>query len=509
MTERKPIAESSEWTFETLETFEQELGRIAGDYRLDTYPNQVEIITAEQMMDRYSSIGMPLGYHHWSLGKQFLNTEQKYRRGHMGLAYELVINSNPCIAYLMEENTLAMQALVIAHACFGHNSFFKGNYLFKTWTDASAIVNYLLFAKNYIAECEERYGLDATESLLDSCHALMNYGVDRFRRPRSISAEDERRRQIEREDFLQQQVNDLWRTVPKKERPKDRKWPRFPKEPQENLLYFIEKNAPLLEPWEREIVRIVRKIAQYFYPQRQTKVMNEGWATFWHYTLLNSLYDEGLVSDGFMLEILQSHTNVIYQPDFASPYFSGVNPYTLGFAVFSDIRRICKSPTEEDRLYFPDLAGTDWLEAVHHGMENFKDESFILQYLSPAVIRDLKLFSIVDDDREKEIEVAAIHDDQGYQRLREELSDQYNLSKQEPNIQVYEVDLRGNRSITLRHIQRDRVPLDPDDAKAVMKHLHTLWRFDVYLESTQDGKVTCSYACDDDTVRRVSDEAVA
>ena len=509
MTERKPIAESSEWTFETLETFEQELGRIAGDYRLDTYPNQVEIITAEQMMDRYSSIGMPLGYHHWSLGKQFLNTEQKYRRGHMGLAYELVINSNPCIAYLMEENTLAMQALVIAHACFGHNSFFKGNYLFKTWTDASAIVNYLLFAKNYIAECEERYGLDATESLLDSCHALMNYGVDRFRRPRSISAEDERRRQIEREDFLQQQVNDLWRTVPKKERPKDRKWPRFPKEPQENLLYFIEKNAPLLEPWEREIVRIVRKIAQYFYPQRQTKVMNEGWATFWHYTLLNSLYDEGLVSDGFMLEILQSHTNVIYQPDFASPYFSGVNPYTLGFAVFSDIRRICKSPTEEDRLYFPDLAGTDWLEAVHHGMENFKDESFILQYLSPAVIRDLKLFSIVDDDREKEIEVAAIHDDQGYQRLREELSDHYNLSKQEPNIQVYEVDLRGNRSITLRHIQRDRVPLDPDDAKAVMKHLHTLWRFDVYLESTQDGKVTCSYACDDDTVRRVSDEAVA
>ena len=509
MTERKPIAESSEWTFEVLETFEQELGRIAGDYRLDTYPNQVEIITAEQMMDRYSSIGMPLGYHHWSLGKQFLNTEQKYRRGHMGLAYELVINSNPCIAYLMEENTLAMQALVIAHACFGHNSFFKGNYLFKTWTDASAIVNYLLFAKNYIAECEERYGVDATESLLDSCHALMNYGVDRFRRPRSISAEDERRRQIEREDFLQQQVNDLWRTVPKKERPKDKKWPRFPKEPQENLLYFIEKNAPLLEPWEREIVRIVRKIAQYFYPQRQTKVMNEGWATFWHYTLLNSLYDEGLVSDGFMLEILQSHTNVIYQPDFASPYFSGVNPYTLGFAVFSDIRRICESPTEEDRLYFPDLAGTAWLEAVHHGMENFKDESFVLQYLSPAVIRDLKLFSIVDDDREKEIEVAAIHDDQGYQRIREELSDQYNLSKQEPNIQVYEVDLRGNRSITLRHIQRDRVPLDPDDAKAVMKHLHTLWRFDVYLESTQDGKVTCSYACDDDTVRRVSEEAVA
>jgi spore cortex formation protein SpoVR/YcgB (stage V sporulation) len=509
MTERTPIGQSSEWTFATLEEFEREIGRVAKGYRLDTYPNQIEIITAEQMMDRYSSIGMPLGYHHWSLGKQFLTTEQHYRRGHMGLAYELVINSNPCIAYLMEENTLAMQALVIAHACFGHNSFFKGNYLFKTWTDASAIVNYLLFARNYIAECEERHGLDATESLLDSCHALMNYGVDRFRRPRSISAEDEKRRQIEREEFLQQQVNDLWRTVPKKKQPKDEQWPRFPSEPQENLLYFIEKNAPLLEPWEREIVRIVRKIAQYFYPQRQTKVMNEGWATFWHYTLLNSLYDEGLLSDGFMFEILQSHTNVTYQPEFDSPYFSGINPYTLGYSIFSDIRRICESPTDEDRSFFPNLAGKDWLEAVHQGMENFKDESFILQYLSPTVIRNLKLFGILDDDQKKEIEVTAIHDDTGYRRIREELSDQYNLSKQEPNIQIYEVDLRGNRSITLRHIQRDRIPLHEEDAKAVMKHLHKLWHFDVRLESTQDGHVTASYVCDDESVRKVAAGAKA
>ncbi|MGH8222777.1 MAG: SpoVR family protein [Woeseiaceae bacterium] len=501
------LAEGSEWTFSNLEEYEQAIARIAKAYRLDTYPIQIEIITAEQMMDRYSSIGMPLGYHHWSLGKQFLNTAQKYRRGHMGLAYELVINSNPCIAYLMEENTLAMQALVIAHACFGHNSFFKGNYLFRTWTDASAIVNYLLFAKNYIAECEERHGLDATESILDSCHALMNYGVDRFRRPRPISAEDEKRRQREREEFQQQQVNDLWRTVPKKAQPKAEKWPRFPAEPQENLLYFIEKNAPLLESWEREVVRIVRKIAQYFYPQRQTKVMNEGWATFWHYTLLNTLYDEGRVSDGFMLEVLQSHTNVIYQPPYDSPYFGGVNPYTLGFSIFSDLRRICERPTGEDRRFFPDVADRDWLDVLHHGMQDFKDESFILQFLSPTVIRNLKLFSILDDDQSREIEVTAIHDDQGYQAIREELADQYNLSKQEPNIQIYEVDLRGNRSITLRHIQHDRVPLDKDDATLVMKHLHNLWRFDVRLESIHEGRVTTSYLCDDESVRSVSGEA--
>jgi stage V sporulation protein R len=506
MKKRKPIAEGSEWSFEDVQAYEIELGRVAESYRLDTYPNQIEIISAEQMMDAYSSTGMPVGYHHWSFGKQFLSTEQQYRRGQIGLAYELVINSNPCIAYLMEENTLTLQALVIAHACFGHNSFFKGNYLFKTWTDASAIVDYLLFAKKYVAQCEERYGVEATESLLDSCHALMNYGVDRFRRPAPISAEDETRRQHEREDFLQAQVNDLWRTIPKKPKAKVEEWPKFPSEPQENLLYFIEKNAPLLEPWEREIVRIVRKITQYFYPQRQTKVMNEGWATFWHYTLLHTLYDEGLVTDGFMLEFLQSHTNVIYQPAFDSPNFSGINPYTLGYAIFTDIRRVCEHPTEEDKTFFPDIAGSDWLDTLHHAMVNYKDESFILQFLSPKVIRDLKLFGVVDDDKEKEIAVTAIHNDNGYRRIREELAEQYNLSQQEPNIQVQKVDLRGDRSITIRHQQHDRIPLDEDTTKEVTKHLHHLWRFDVHLETMREESVTARYICDDESSRIVTAE---
>ena len=457
-------------------------------------------------MDAYSSVGMPVGYHHWSFGKQFLSTEQRYRKGHIGLAYELVINSNPCIAYLMEENTLTLQALVIAHACFGHNSFFKGNYLFKEWTDASAIVNYILFARDYITECEERHGVDAVEQLLDSCHALSNLGVDRFRRPKPISPEQEKQRQKEREDYLQQQVNDLWRTIPKKPQEVAEREPRFPSEPQENLLYFIEKNAPLLEPWEREVVRIVRKIAVYFYPQRQTKVMNEGWATFWHYNLMNDLYDEGLIGEGNIFEFLQSHTNVIAQPEFDSPFYSGINPYTLGFAMFQDIRRICENPTDEDKRFFPELAGSDWLDAVHHAMLNYKDESFILQYLSPKVIRDLKLFSILDDDADSAIAVTAIHDDEGYRQIREQLSDQYNISKQEPDIQVYEVSLRGDRSITLRHQQHDRIPLAEEDAREVVKHLHRLWRFDVHLESVQDGAAQHVYHCNDKKVWTDADE---
>ena len=117
----------SDWTFDLIETYYEAIRETAGRFGLDTYPVQLELISAEQMLDAYASVGMPVNYRHWSFGKQFISSEKNYRRGHMGLAYEIVINSDPCIAYLMEENTLPMQALVMAHACFGHNAFFKGN----------------------------------------------------------------------------------------------------------------------------------------------------------------------------------------------------------------------------------------------------------------------------------------------------------------------------------------------------------------------------------------------
>lgn len=496
----KYITEGSEWNFDLLSRYDAEISAIADSYKLDTYPNQIEVISAEQMMDAYSSVGMPLGYNHWSFGKQFLSVEKNYKRGSMGLAYEIVINSNPCIAYLMEENTITMQALVIAHACYGHNSFFKGNYLFKSWTNADSIIDYLLFAKDYITKCEERYGVEEVEQLLDSCHALMNHGVDRYKRPPKLSMVEEAKRQQEREDYLQSQVNDLWRTIPILKGDDDAREEevKFPAEPQENLLYFFEKNAPLLEPWQREIIRIVRKMAQYFYPQRQTQVMNEGWACFWHYTIMNDLYQKSLITEGQYMEFVQSHTNVVFQPSFDSPYYSGINPYALGFGIMTDIKRICTDPTEEDKEWFPDIAGSDWVETLDFAMRNFKDESFIAQYLSPNMIRQLKLFAILDDDKNSELEVRAIHNDQGYRLVRQMLADQYNLGNREPNIQVYNVNLRGNRGITLRHNQHNRMPLD-NEAHEVLKHVYRLWGFPVKLESVDtDGEITQTLYCPPD-----------
>ncbi|MEX1057060.1 MAG: SpoVR family protein, partial [Natronospirillum sp.] len=260
------------------------------------------------------------------------------------------------------------------------------------------------------------------------------------------------------------------------------------------LLYFIEKNAPIMPTWQRELVRIVRKMAQYFYPQRQTQVMNEGWATFWHYTLLNTLYDRGLVTDGFMMEFLDNHAKVIYQPPFDAKYYSGINPYALGFNMFRDLRRICEHPEDEDREWFPDIAGSDWLETLHFAMRNFKDESFIQQYLSPRLIREFHLFAILDEEEKAEYEVAAIHDERGYQRIRQMLAEQYNLSMREPNLQIVSVDVEGDRALTLNHVRQENRPLS-DDTDEVIKHLRRLWGFDVHLFSLSDEAVAYEYHC--------------
>lgn len=488
MIRKKISSNASEWTLDLLKEYELEIAKISKEFELDTYPNEIEIITAEQMMDAYASSGMPVSYHHWSFGKQFLSIEKRYKRGYMGLAYEIVINSNPCLVYLLEENTLSMQVLVIAHAAYGHNSFFKGNYLFRDWTSADSIIDYLVFAQHYISQCEERYGYNAVEETLDSCHALMSHGVDRYRHSKKLSLQEEKNRQKERSDYLQSQVNELWKTLPKANKNQDDQNPCFPEEPEENLLYFIEKNSPSLESWQREILRITRKIAQYFYPQRQTKVMNEGWATFWHYTILQELYNRKIIDDAFMVEFLHNHTNVIFQPSYNTPHFHGFNPYTLGFSIFKDIKRICEEPTEEDKQWFPDIAGSSWLKTLDYAMRNFKDESFISQFLSPKVIRDLKLFTIEDDEDNTDLLVSAIHNDQGYQRIRESLAKQYDLCHVEPNIQIYNVNRRGDRLLTLRYYQEQSRSLS-NEVKDVMRHLHKLWGFPIALETICENKV--------------------
>ena len=474
----RPLYTGSEWTLDKIEAVTDAIESIASDeLALDTFPYRLEIISSEQMMDAYTSAGIPINYHHWSYGKHFISLQEEYRRGRMGLAYEIVINSNPCIAYLMEENTMTMQTLVVAHAAFGHNAFMKNNYLFKQWTQPETVLDYFAFARNFIAECEERYGIPEVEGVLDACHALQLHGVHRYKHPTELTPADEERRDRERAAHRERELNVLWSTLPRSAISKvDEKSPVFPQEPEENILYFIEKHAPELPEWKRQIIQIVRRIAQYFYPQRQTKLLNEGFATFTHYVLLNRMSDLGMMTAGATTEYLHSHTNVVAQPSFTT-----INPYALGFELFRDIKRICEDPTVEDRDWFPDIAGGPWLDTVKFVAESFKDESAVLQFLSPKVIRDFRLFSLLDDESRSELEVSAIHNEDGYRHIRRRLAKQYDVGLELPDIQVFQVG--RDRKLMLRHNVIDGRSLHEADAAKVVAHTQRLWGFQVGVET--------------------------
>jgi stage V sporulation protein R len=479
----------TDWDFRTLQRSYDAIERIAcEELGLEVYPNRIEVITAEQMLDVYTAHGMPLTYRHWSYGKRFLQHENSYRRGYSSLAYEVVINSNPCISYLMEENSATMQALVIAHAAFGHNHFFRNNHLFRQWTEASAILDYLEFARSYVSSCEDKYGVAAVERILDAAHTLSRHGVNRHGGARPLNLKNDQKRERERREYDEKVFDDLWRTVPGT-KPATEIDPVTARRrrlglPEENLLYFIEKISPKLQSWEREILRIVRLIAQYFYPQPQAKLMNEGCATWVHQRIMTRLHETGQIDDAAFLEVIHSTSNVIMQPGFDHPAGGAdFNPYALGYAMMTDIERMCTEPTAEDREWFPDIAGNgDPLGTLRYAWANFRDESFVLQFLSPAVMRRFRMFRLLDDTAESTLLVDAIHDAQGYRAIRRSLAQSYDPGEADADVQVVDVDLAGDRKLLLQHRTRPGQLLAPRDAEATLRHVAALWGYDVRLE---------------------------
>jgi len=480
----------SEWTMDDLLTIEQFCAGHAERYGLDTFSNQMEVITSEQMLDSYVSSGLPVNYGHWSFGKHFLIESGKYQSGANSLAYEIVLNTNPCVAFLMEGNSLAKQSLVSPHACFGHNSFSKANYLFQQWTQPDAVLDYMLFARNYVADCEERYGAERVEQTLDALHALRDQGLDKYKRPRKLDTRKERAEQARRLAIAQETMRqaEYYSVVPHAERARLAE-PVFPASPEENVLYFIEKHAPKLEPWQRELARIVRKIAQYFYPQRQTQVMNEGWATFWHHRLLYDMYDAQQIDQGILLECLHSHTNVIRQPDYGR-----LNPYALGFAMWNEIKRVCEAPTAEDREHLPEIAGQDWLKTFHDVMQNYRDESFLLQFLTPKLVRDFRLMAIQTGEGLDHWTVNQTAGGDGFKAIRSQLAASYRLESYIPEISVVRYGRDSDRKLVLHHQSYNGRTLHAEEAQQTLKHLRWLWGFDVTLEALdQNGRTIKTY----------------
>lgn len=483
---QKPLSDGPAWTMQDLREYVEVIGEAADEMGLETFPNQIEIVWSEQMIDAYTHHGLPFSYHHWSFGKSHTQQTHSYEHGREHLAYEMICNSNPAISYFMAENDLMTQALVISHALMGHCAYFRNHFLFKEWTHPDAIVDYLNFAREYVAECERKYGYEAVEATLDAAHALACHGVDKYKRPSPLNPVAERLLQKKRMEEQYQEVYELWKTVPQlhpfmKNDVEENK--KFPDHPEENLLYFLEKHSPILEDWQREILRIVRKISQHYYPNYVTKMSNEGFASYCHYELLYKLFENGYVTDGFMQGFIDLHTAAVRQPDWnkGGVQLGGLNPYYLGFNIYKDIERMCKEPTKEDEKWFPEVVGKNPIDMVLHAAYNFKDDGLILQYMSPTLMRKMRLFAILDDTTKDYYEVTATSNEDDFKKLRQLLASKYTRESLFPDVQIINADMKGNRKLTLKHYVQNDVPLEEKDKLLVMGYLKDLWGFEIEM----------------------------
>lgn len=469
----------NDWNIEDLQNLWTDIRQIGVEkYGIKFYEPAFEVVTFEDMIRIYST-SLPVCYNHWSFGKSYLKNYDAYKANIMGIASEVIFNTNPSVCYLLNNNSYTLQALVIAHAAIGHSSFFANNYLFKEHTNANTIIPFLKKFRETVSTYEQQYGTDEVEELLDCCHALSFNAITHTQQKGKKKSPTELaiKRSLEKDSDASRISNEI-STINTKKVSISKSAPLN----DENILAFIGKHSPALKPWQREIIEKYCKVQQYLFPQMLTKIMNEGYATFWEAEIMEELYARNKLTDGQFIEFIDFHTRLIKQQDFAR-----FNPYALGYALFKDIKRICTEPTIEDREWFPDLVDKDWVQEIQFAMANFKDSSFILQYLSPKVIRDMKLFSIYTTEEESTYTVKDIQDDIGYKTLRKDLSNQVDIMSMMPHLYVEGWDPRKSRSLFLVCKQTDRKLLD-QDSLTVFKYIKKLWPYPVHLKTYIDNK---------------------
>lgn len=424
----------ADYNIKELEEWNNKIEKLVRAAGLDCYEQHFEICSYEDMLCYEAYLGIPSHYPHWSFGKAYERQKSFYQYNLVGLPYELVINSNPCIAYLMQDNTLLTHILTIAHV-YAHNDFFKNNRLFKRDTRANMAVDMFKAHANRIREYiqDPSIGPEKVERILDGAHGL-KFQMSRYGEVK--------------EPDKQQRTEEASQPVPERL--------------QGDLLGFLAERGNLVD-WERDLINIVRQETMYFIPQLETKIMNEGWASYWHYQLLKQLD----LPQGLHLEFLKRHNLVV------CPHQGRINPYFIGFKMFE---YLAKQP-----------GGREKIMAIR---SEDRDQSFIRRYLNQELCGELQLFSYgIQGDDIVVTEVASV---EGWKTVRDNLADSVGLGNI-PVIQPLTVD-KG--TLVLEHICDNR-ELELKYAQETIKYVADLWGGKVELRTKANDEVkiiSCSEA---------------
>jgi stage V sporulation protein R len=467
------------FTVEELQTWDEKIRVLVEEFGLNCYPQEFEVCDHYDMIGYMAYSGMPAHYPHWSFGKNYERQKTLYDYGVSGLPYEMVINTNPCLAYLMRDNTLLLQILTIAHV-YGHNDFFANNFTFTSATDAQYTLETF---KNHAARIssyaeDPSIGLDEVEEALDHAHSI-SFQCARNLAIAKLSQEEQRNRKLD----AARPTQDPWWEIHPKQKYTAPDLNKVPLEPEEDILLFISSHNPYLPEWKRDILRIVDERTRYFLPQMETKIMNEGWASYWHHKILERL----ALDQGLHLEFIVRHNQVL------RPTPGGLNPYHLGFVIWHDIERRWNEGSTgreftDDRpsvdpstLHENDTPGRKKIFEVR---ETDRDASFLRRFLTADLMRDLELFQ--HEKRGKERIVTKVSDDDNWQKIKETLIANVGTASI-PVIKIEDADFGKNRTLYLKHYHDGR-DLQLEYADHTLKHIKALWEREVVLETTVNGK---------------------
>lgn len=468
---------SAVYNLEDLERWNERIVALVERFGLDTYTQEFEECDHEDMLSYMVYSGMPSHYPHWSYGKSFEKLKTLYEYGVNGLPYEMVINSNPAIAYLMRDNTLALQVLTIAHV-YGHNDFFKNNFTFRSTRAEYTIETFKTHADRVRRYVEDpSIGLEKVERILDAAHAL-SLQCRRNLAIRKRGAEEQRESKLQESEPAKDPFGAIHRA-------KEYAAPdltRVPLYPDEDLLLFIRDHNPHFADWEKDLLTIVYDQTQYFIPQMETKIMNEGWASFWHKRILEALD----LPQSLHLEFIVRHAQVL------RPHPGGLNPYHVGMKIWEDIEKRWDHPSPEEEKEFGPRTKSG-MEKLFEVREVERDSSFLRRYLTEDLLRELNLFEY--RTRGDEQVVSRVADKDSWREIKETLIHNVGTGTI-PVMKVVDSDYNKNRVLLLKH-EHDGRDLQLEYAEKTMRYLRQLWEHDVVLETVINEKPTLLTFADD------------
>ncbi len=423
----------SNWTVSDLEKWDEKICQVGKDFGLDWFPIDYEIIDYAEMLGAMAYTGLPTHYRHWSFGKEYERTHTLYNMGQTGLPYEMIINSNPSIAYLMRENALYIHILTMSH-CVGHSDFFKMNRMFEH-TDPDNIITSFKSAGKYVRQLIEdpSIGIDKVERILDAAHSI-KYQVPRF--PGIKYKTRDRIIEIEKDKMAD---NPGYKPDLAKN----------PLRPEYNLIRFIAEHSKHLQEWERNLILIVEESSKYFIPQALTKVMNEGWACTIHQKIINELN----LPDSLYLPFVKLHNQVI------RPHLGQLNPYHLGYTLF---QKIIEEKGFEEAMT---------IREVHN------DITFLRFYTDEEFMREHNYFSYSFDKKQQSSTVDDISDEGGWESVRDAMITNVGLNRV-PVVFVDEIEKDNTLAIVHEHDGRD---LEMNYARKVFENIKVLWGDEVKL----------------------------